>query len=158
MTGTYRGDMPQDLEGAQGEAFLRHDHHLEGGLAQVTGHTYERLIDNVKAQLAQLNQTLNVLETHKKQALEGAERPPGMPDDQMSLPWKHKARPSQHNDDDDFYARKFSQPPSMIPRSRTTHPNVDYPRTVNYPAVMANRGNISIHTHYLNLHSCTSYS
>ena len=106
MTGTYRGDMPQELEGAQGE-FLRHDHHLEGGLAQMTGHTYERLIDNVKAQLAQLNQTLNVLETHKKQALEGSERPPATPDDRMSLPWKQEARPSQHNDDD-FYARKFS--------------------------------------------------
>ena len=40
---------------------------LEDNPDQLTNNTYERLIDNVKAQLKRLNQTLNVLESHKRQ-------------------------------------------------------------------------------------------
>ena len=141
MTSQYRGPVPQERD--QAVQFMRREQ-LDG-VTEVTGHTYERLIDNVKAQLRQLNQTLNVLETHKRQALNDS--PPAQRLEEPRLPsWRGGGlAPPPFPDEDDFYKRKYSQPPPpphtmLMARSRNAIRNTDYPTTVNYPAVMANRG------------------
>ena len=70
-----------DAEQSQGRPLDCFDSEQNTELADTPGNpdmtvdTYERLIDNVKAKLKQLNQTLNVLETHKKQHLESRPAP-----------------------------------------------------------------------------------